>query len=308
MRVLVTTTSFQDTLGDHKELLEKQGFDLEYLRGPLTSDKLIDIIGNYDGIICGDDEINKDVILAAKNGKLKVISKYGIGIDKIDVEELKKTEIRLFSTPGVNNEAVAEHFFSLLLTFEKNIIAEHAFIQSKSWVRLIGHEIFEKSIGILGLGNVGKEIAKRAFAFGMKIYAYDLSYDVEFCEKYKITCCKSPAEMYDKINYLSLNLPLNSNTKHIIDKIAFNKFGNDIVIINTARSGLIDTDALLYSLSKNLIRGYLTDVLDIEPMEDDEALLNYENVIITPHIGSRNHETVERQGRAAVNNLINNLR
>lgn len=307
MKILLTTTSFQDTPGEHQRLLNSKGFIVDKLRGPLTSDRLINIIGNYDGIICGDDEINKDVINAAKEGKVKVISKYGIGIDKIDLEEIKKTNIKLFNTPGVNNEAVAEHFFSLLLTFEKNIIKENNLIQSQKWVRLIGHEIFNKSIGIIGLGNVGKEIAKRAHAFGMKIHSYDLAYDYNFCKKFDIKCYDDLSEMYNKIDYLSLNLPLNNKTKEIINSDAFNMFKNDIVIVNTARAGLIDRDALVYSLDNNKIRGYLTDVLDEEPMEENHPFLKYDNVIITPHIGSRNYETVARQGLAAVNNLLDNL-
>lgn len=307
MKILLTTTSFQDTPGQHQSLLYSKGFTVHKLRGPLTSDKLIPIIGDYDGVICGDDEITKEVIDAGLNGNLKVISKYGIGLDKVDLIELKKTKLKIFNTPGVNNEAVAEHFFSLLLTFEKNILQENKFIQSNKWIRLIGHEIYDKSIGIIGLGNVGKEIVKRAHAFGLKVHCYDIKYDLEFCEKYEVTCYDTIIDLYDKIDYLSLNLPLNKFTANIINEVAFNKFKSSIVIINTARAGLIDEQCLINSLKKNKIRGYLTDVLNTEPMIDNHPLLEFDNVIITPHIGSRNHETVVRQGLAAVNNLLNNI-
>lgn len=308
MKILLTTTSFQDTPGEHQSLLYSKGFIIDKLRGPLTSDKLIPIIGDYDGIICGDDEINKEVISAGLMGKLKVISKYGIGLDKVDLIEIKKTKLKIFNTPGVNNEAVAEHFFSLLLSFEKNIIKENEFMQSQNWVRLIGHEIFNKSIGVIGLGNVGKEIVKRAHAFGLKIHCFDKIYDSEFCEKYEVNCYDNITDLYDKIDYLSLNLPLNKYTSNIINKDAFAKFKSEIVIINTARSGLVDENCLIKNLRENKIRGYLTDVLDKEPMVANHPLLEFDNVIITPHIGSRNHETVARQGLAAVYNLVNNLK
>ncbi|MDC1416927.1 phosphoglycerate dehydrogenase [Flavobacteriaceae bacterium] len=308
MKILLTTTSFQDTPGPHLDLLNSKNFIIDKLRGPLSSNKLIPIIGDYDGIICGDDEINKEVISAGLKGKLKVISKYGIGLDKVDLHEIKKTKIKIYNTPGVNNEAVAEHFFSLLLSFEKNIIKENNYIQSQKWVRLIGREIFNKSIGIIGLGNVGKEIVKRAHAFGLKIHCFDKVYDSEFCKKYDVSCYKNMFDLFDKIDYLSLNLPLNSQTSNIINKDAFARFKKDIVIVNTARSGLVDEKSLINSLRENKIRGYLTDVLNKEPMIENHPLLEFDNVIITPHIGSRNHETVARQGLAAVNNLINNLK
>lgn len=307
MKILLTSTSFQDTPGPHQDLLYNQDFQVDKLRGPVSSNELIPIISKYDGIICGDDEINKNVINAAKSGKLKVISKYGIGIDKIDTNELRKTNIKLFNTPGVNNESVSEHFFSLLLSFEKHIIQQNNFIQNQKWVRLIGHEIFNKSIGIIGLGNIGKEIAIRASAFGLKIHAYDIKYDLVFCKKYNITTYKKLYNIFDKVDYISLNLPLNNSTRKIINKTAFEKINSNAVIVNTARSGLIDQKYLIESLKKNKIRGYLTDVLEKEPMIKNEPLLEYDNVLITPHIGSRNYETVARQGIKAVNNLINNL-
>ena len=308
MKILLTTTSFQDTLGPHLDLLYSKNFIINRLRGPLSSAELTPIIGAYDGIICGDDEINKAVISAGVKGNLKVISKYGIGLDKVDLHEVQKTKIKLYNTPGVNNEAVAEHFFSLLLSFEKKILKENSYIQSQKWVRLIGREIFNKSIGIIGLGNVGKEIAKRAHAFGLKIHVFDRVYDSEFCKKYDVNFYENVVNLFDKIDYLSLNLPLNAETANIINEDAFARFKKDIVIVNTARSGLIDEKCLIRSLRESKVRGYLTDVLDKEPMIENHPLLQFDNVIITPHIGSRNHETVARQGLAAVHNLFNNLK
>lgn len=307
MKILLTSTSFQDTPGLHNEKLNNLKCSIDKLRGPLTAKQLLPIIHNYDGIICGDDDFNAEVLIKGKKGKLKVLSKYGIGLDKIDLKAAKNNNILVFNTPGVNHCAVAEHTFALLLSFEKNIIEENNLIKKNKWVRLIGNEIYKKKIGVFGLGSVGKEVVKRSLAFGMEVYAFDKYEDVDFIKKYKINFSSSLESFISKIDYMSLNLPLNEFTFHLINKNVLKKIKTNLVIINTARADLVDQNALLESIKNSKIRGYLTDVLEKEPMIKNHPLLNFKNVIITPHIGSRNYETVQRQGLRSVENLSNFL-
>ena len=305
MKLLITSTSFQDTPGLHKEEILNKGFDIDYLRGPLTKKELIPIISKYDYIICGDDEYDKDVLKIGKESKLKVLSKYGIGLDKIDLEYAQNNNIHVFNTPNVNSEAVSEHVFALLLSFEKNIIAENQITKNNQWTRLIGHELFNRKILIMGMGSVGKEVCKKAKAFGMKVYGFDIKKDEAFINKYKINFTPNFKSILSEIDYISLNMPLNNSTKHIINEQIFEICKNEIVIINTARGELVNQDDLIDHLEKGNIRGYLTDVLDYEPIKPNHPLTKFNNVIITPHIGSRNYETVERQGLKAVFNLLN---
>ncbi len=305
LKILLTSTSFQDTPGKHHDLLKNKKIIIEKFRGPLTADQLLPIIDNFDGVICGDDEYNFEVLNKGSNSRLKVISKYGIGLDKIDLNAAKDFKIKIYNTPGVNHQAVAEHAFALLLSYEKNIIREHLITKAGKWKRLIGHEIFKKKAGILGLGNVGKNIAVKAKAFGMDVYAYDLNKDEEFNSKYDINFCETLDEFIHEVDYLFLSLPLSKSTKNIINSTVFYLMKENIVIINTARADLLDQKVLVKFLTNNKIRAYLTDVLEIEPMIKNHPLNNFKNVIITPHIGSRNYETVERQGVRAVNNLFN---
>jgi D-3-phosphoglycerate dehydrogenase len=304
MKILLTSTSFQDTPGKHQELLKEKGFEIDNLRGPLKESVLLPIIGDYDAIICGDDEITENVLKNAKNGRLKVISKYGIGLDKVDLIAAKKYEIPVTNCPGVNQDAVAEHVFALILAFEKNIVSEVNFTNAQKWERLIGHEIYGKSIGVIGLGNVGREIVKRARAFGMNVHGFDRVRDEEFINEYNVTFHEDVKTLFSEIDILSLNVSLNSGTSKIINSEAFNLFKEGVLLVNTARAGLIDHDALLENLTLGKLRGYLTDVLEEEPMTKNEPLHQFENVLITPHIGSRTYETVERQGLMAVNNLL----
>jgi D-3-phosphoglycerate dehydrogenase len=309
MKILLTSTSFQDTPGKHQELLKATGYEVDNLRGPVKADVLLPIIGNYDGVICGDDEYTAEVIEAGKKGQLKVISKYGIGLDKIDLTATKEWDIPVTNCPGVNHTTVAEHVFALLLSFVKHIPTELAHTKNGEWTRYTGNEIFGKTIGIIGLGKIGKEVAKRASAFGLTIIAFDQYWDQDFANTYKISQAHTPNELLAKSDIISLHTDLNAQTKHIIstDRIK-NILKQDAIIINTARGELVELEGLIWGLNEKKIKGYLTDVLEVEPMKKDHPLKNYSNVFITPHIGSRTFESVERQGTMAVENLLKFLK
>ena len=173
MKVLITTTSFQDTPGPHHDLLAQQGWDLTRERGPLPEDTMLKLVGDFDGIICGDDVFTKPV-LAQCLPRLKCLSKYGIGLDKIDLDAATELKIPVCNTPGVNHTTVAEHTIGLLLAMVRNIPKENGFVHQAQWKRITGRELAGQTLGLLGLGRIGKEVAKRAMAFGMKVLAYDI--------------------------------------------------------------------------------------------------------------------------------------
>ena len=168
---------------------------------------------------------------------------------------------------------------------------------------MIGHEIFKKKIGILGLGNIGKELAIRSLVFGLNVTVFDPVIDKKFVDKHQIKIVESIDKLVEDIDILCLCLPLNKNTFGIINKKLIKKSKNKILIVNTSRALIIDQDSLYYLLDNNLIKGYITDVLEVEPMTNNNKLINYENVIITPHVASRTFETVQRQGIMAVENV-----
>ena len=306
-KVLLTSTSFQDTPGKHQTELEAQGFELVKLRGPIKEEVLLPIIDQFDGIICGDDEITEAVIEKGKNGKLRIISKYGIGLDKVNLEAAKKYDIPVTNCPGVNQVTVAEHVFALILSNYKNIIQEHEFIQNQSWTRMIGNDVLGKTLGIIGLGSVGKEVAIRAKAFGMNVLAYDKFQDIDFTAKHQIHYVNGVNELFTQVDILSLNAPLNEETHQIVNEQSLGLLKPDVLIVNTARAGLVDQDAILNAASKGTIKAYFTDVLEEEPMIPNHPLLHNPRIVITPHIGSRTYENVERQGLMAVNNLLNHI-
>lgn len=306
MKILLTTTSFQDTPGKHHDLLNAQNWNIDYLRGPVDETVLLPIIHKYDGVICGDDEFTRQVIRAGKKGNLKVLSKYGVGLDRIDLEAAKEFGIRVANVPGINQVSVSEHVLALLFSFQKNIHLQYNSVQKKSWKRLIGNEIQGSTIGIIGLGYVGKELAKKCIALGMNVYGFDLYKDQIFLSEYpELTFADSLETIYNNASVISLHIPHTPKTEHLINRnVIFKKLKKKPIIINTARGMLVDSIALIDGLKSGKIKGYLTDVLSHEPIDDDEVLIGIENVIITPHVGSRTFQSVQRQGIMAIKNLL----
>lgn len=310
IKVLLTSTSFQDTPGKHQELLEAQGYSVDTLRGPIKESVLLPIIGDYDAVICGDDEYTREVIETGIKGKLRFISKYGVGLDKIDLVAAKELGVAVTNCPGVNQTSVAEHVLALILTYEKNVHLQHQTTSEGKWTRLIGIEVFGRTIGIIGLGAIGKELAKKSDALGLTVLAFDIHKDEDFLKAYPhVKFVDSLDEIYQAADYISLHLPHNKHTKNMIsEEVISNKLAKSPIIVNTARGKLVDSNAIVQGLRNKNIRGYLADVLESEPMLADEILRGEPGVIITPHVGSRTYQSVERQGSMAVNNLINLLK
>jgi D-3-phosphoglycerate dehydrogenase len=309
MKILLTTTSFQDTPGKHHELLNSQNWDIDYLRGPVEESVLLPIIHKYDGVICGDDEYTREVIKAGKEGNLKVLSKYGVGLDKIDLQAAKEFSITVTNVPGINQVSVSEHALALLFTFSKNIHLQYNSVQTGSWKRGIGSELQGKTLGIIGLGAVGKELGKKSSALGMNVLAFDIFKDQEFLDKYsEISFTSEIDDIYSKCDVISLHIPHTKQTDKLINDIVINtKLKKQPIIINTARGKLIDPVAVISAVKNKLIKGYLCDVLETEPILENEILLGIENIIITPHVGSRTFENVQNQGLKSISNLINSL-
>tara|TARA_Y100000816_G_scaffold79390_1_gene54143 strand:- start:1636 stop:2574 length:939 start_codon:yes stop_codon:yes gene_type:complete len=306
MKILLTTTSFQDTPGKHHDVLKDTGVEVDTLRGPVKEEVLLPIIENYDGVICGDDHYTRKVLKKGKEGKLKILSKYGIGLDKIDLEAAKELGIKVTNCVGVNHVAVSEHIFALILAFYKNMVDEINYTKKGKWERLIGHEIYGMGIGVAGMGRIGKEVLLRAKAFGLKLYAFDKYIDEDFAGKNAVTVCNTIERLATKVDILSLNMDANKDNHHIINKkLLVNHSKKGQLLVNAARGELVDESAIIYGLKHSILGGYATDVLGQEPMDSNHPFQKLNNVIMTPHIASRTYESVERQGIKAVKNLSN---
>ena len=307
MKILLTTTSFQDTPGPHDHILEDAGFKIIRERGPLPEKRMLDLVGDIDAFLCGDDEITSKVIDRALP-RLKVVSKYGIGLDKIDVEYLTDKGVPLTFCPGVNHTTVSEHTFALMLALFRKLVKEANHVAKGEWVRVTGNEIMGKTLSIIGLGRIGKEVAIRANAFGMKVIGYDLYWDEDFARGNQIIRAKSIDDALEQGDVVSLHVNLSDETRELINRERLSKMKDGVVILNCARGEIIHTQDVIDALHAGKIGGYGTDVLDVEPPPPDHPMLNAPNTVITPHIGSRTFESVERQATMAARNLVLALR
>jgi D-3-phosphoglycerate dehydrogenase len=302
-RVLLTTTSFQDTPGGHHQLLAETGWEIVRAPGPLTEEQTLALVGDIDAYICGDDAITRRVLEKARP-RLKVLSKYGIGVDKIDVKSATEFGIPVLFTPGVNHTTVAEHTFLLLLALEKNLLFHTDSTRNGGWKRKTGHELLEKTIGIVGLGRIGKEVAIRARAFGMKVIGFDVYWDEKFAVQHDVKRAATLEEVFAAANYLSLHTNLTPETRDMICTKSIAKMKQGVIILNCARGEIVNTAAIAAALQSGQVAGYGTDVLDQEPPPADHPLLKLPNCIVTPHVASRTYESVVRQATTAVQNLI----
>src|SRR5476649_2210023 len=307
MEIFLTTTSFEYTPRSHHDLLAKTGWEIINARGPLNEADTLALVGDVDGYICGDDAITRKVFEKARP-KLKVLSKYGIGVDKIDVKACTEFGIPLLFTPGVNHTTVAEHNFMLLLALEKNFLYHTDSTRSgdakTNWKRKTGHELLDKTIGIIGLGRIGKEVAIRSRAFGMNVIGFDVYWDEKFATDHDVKRAGSLDEIYAASDYISLHTNLTPETRDMISAKSFAKMKKGVLILNCARGEIVHTGDMVAALQSGQVGGYGTDVLDEEPPTPDHPLLKLPNVVCTPHIASRTYESVVRQATAAVENLI----
>lgn len=305
-RVLLTTTSFQDTPGAHHDMLATAGYEIVRERGPLPESRMLELAGEFDAFLCGDDAITAEVI-AKSLPRLKVISKYGIGLDKIDVKAATAAKIPVLFTPGVNHTTVAEHTFLLLLALEKNFLFHTDSTRSGGWKRKTGHEIASKTIGIVGLGRIGKEVAIRARAFGMEVIAFDVYWDEAFATAHQVKRAATKEEIFTAADYISLHTNLTPETRDMINAASIATMKKGAIILNCARGEIVHTADMVAALQSGQLGGYGADVLDEEPPAPDHPLLKLPNVVVTPHIGSRTAESVQRQACCSVENLVRYL-
>lgn len=306
-RILLSTTSYQDTPGPHHDLLASQDFEIVCERGPLPEGKMLELAGEFDAFLCGDDAITRAVIEKSLPC-LKVISKYGIGLDKIDLDFATSQKIPVLNTPGVNHTTVAEHTFGLLFCVTKRLVEVCGAARQGEWKRITGHEIMGKTMGIIGLGRIGKEVAIRARAFAMPVIAFDPYWDETFAAEHEVTRCASMHEVLTSADVVSLHCFLDDNTRGMINAGTISEMKEGAIVLNCARGELVETIDMVEALNAGQLGGYGTDVLDEEPPPADHPLLAADNCVVSSHIGSRTFESVERQAMRATNNLINFLK
>ena len=312
MRILLTTTSYQDTPGRHHDLLQASGFDVVRARGPLPEDQMLALLDEhdgFDGLLNGDDAITArfiDTALAAPT-PLKAIAKYGIGLDSIDVAHATTKKIPVLFTPGVNHTTVAEHAIGLMIAVSKHLWLHASKVKAGEWKRQTGRELAGKTLGVLGMGRIGKALIERAAGFDMKPIAFDIFWDKDFAKAHGVRRAESMEAVLGEADVISLHMPATEETRGWLnaERIALCK--DEAIIVNTARGTLVDESAVAEACRSGKLYGFGTDVMGQEPMVAPHPFQEIDNIIITPHVGSRTLESVERQAVRATQNIVNFL-
>jgi D-3-phosphoglycerate dehydrogenase / 2-oxoglutarate reductase len=279
------------------ELLETGGQLLVDVKTGLKEKELVAIVAGYSALVVrSQSKVTADVIDAAK--QLKVIGRAGVGVDNVDVDAATRRGVIVMNTPSGNTVSTAEHAFSLLVSIARSIPQAHASVKEGKWDRksFEGVELQGKTIGIFGMGRIGTEIARRAIAFGMRPVAYDPYLSPSRARSLQVELFEDLSDVLAQSDFLTMHMPLTPETKHLINAERIAKMKRGVRIVNCARGGLIDEQALYDALKSGQVAAAALDVYETEPPPADYPLRSLPNIVFTPHLGASTAEAQESVG------------
>ena len=302
-RLLVTPTSYGKNDSRLKTELEAQVGEVIYnpTRKPLRSDEVAELLPGIDGYIAGLDDIDAKAIKMADH--LKVIARYGVGVDKVDLDAAKEKGIVVTNTPGANSVSVAELALGLMLALARQIPEAVEAVHQGKWPRYAGISLEGKTIGILGLGAIGKQLARRLAGFDCKIVAFDPFADAAFAKDHQVELT-SLDHVIAWADFVSLHLPLSTETRGMVDETFLNKMKKGSFLINTSRGEVIDEEALFKALQSGHLKGAGLDAFAVEPPEAGNPLLSLPQVIATPHLGAQTDGATSNMGWLAMKDCL----
>jgi len=304
-KILITPRSFGKNDPTPINMLKEHGYEIvinPYGR-MLTKSEMLEHLRDADGVIVGIDPIDAEVIAGA--GKLKAIAKYGVGMDNIDVAFAESRNIAVTKTLGANSDSVAEFAVTLMLSVARRSVYFDAECRKSNWIKSSTIQMTGRTLGIIGLGAIGKLVAKKVKGFDMSVIVYDAFQDQEYAAANGVEYVDLET-LLRRSDFISLHVPLIDSTKKMISTPQFELMKKTAVIVNTARGGLIDEDALIFALKSKRIWGAGIDVFEEEPNIRPE-LLTLENVVLGPHCSASTLEAVDNMGIMSANNMIRSL-
>jgi D-3-phosphoglycerate dehydrogenase len=302
-RVLATPRSFFEEGRDAVEWLTQAGVEVvpSPVDRPLQEDELAALLGEVDGVVVGVDRIGRRA-LAAGRPRLRVVARNGIGVDTVDVQAATELGVVVTNAPSVNADSVADFTFALLLALVRRVVEADRAVREGRWPRLVGVELRDRCLGLLGFGRIGQRVAERARGFGMRTVAYDPVPDLAAAERLGVRLVSFP-EVLAQADFLSLHLPLTPQTRHLLGEEELRCMKPGSFLVNTARGGVVDEAALARALQEGWIAGAACDVFDEEPPRTS-PLLQAPNVLLSPHMASHTREAIARASRVAAENVL----
>jgi len=278
------------------ELSRDDQLDVEVKTG-LSEQELVGVIPAFSALIVrSQTRVTADILNAGS--KLRVVGRAGVGVDNVDVETATRRGVVVLNAPGGNTISTAEHAFSLLLAMARKIPHADADVRNKNWDKknFEGVELYNKTLGVIGMGRIGSELSRRAIAFGMRVVAYDPYLSATRARGLQVELVDELDDLLASADFISLHTPLTAETRHILDAERLSKTKRGVRIINCARGGLIDEAALTQALQDGHVAGAALDVFEVEPLPADSPLRDAPNVVLTPHLGASTAEAQESVG------------
>ena len=285
----------------YADVLHAAGWDIAYPppaeANILTPSELREALVGVSAVIAGGEAYTDE--LFRQFPTLRVVARVGVGYDSVDVAAATTHGVAVTVAPGTNHESVAEHAFALMLAFTRHVPVRNASIHAGGWPRHISRPLRGQTLGLAGLGRIGKAVAVRAVAFGMTVIAFDpVPVDLPGVERVTFD------ELLSRSDYLSLHLPLTGQTRHVMTRDTFARMKRGAVLVNTSRGGLVDEPALVEALRSGHLGGALLDVLEQEPPPANHPLMGMPNVILTPHAAGVDSKSLGDMARSAAESIV----
>jgi D-3-phosphoglycerate dehydrogenase len=292
-KVLIVTRTFGKYSNKPIEILKNNGFEI------FRSDN-IDSLKEFDALIVGTCKVTRDML---ENSSIKIIAKHGVGVDNIDLKTATRLGIPVTITTGANSSSVAELAIAYIFALSRNLINVHKeLFENRIWGNYSGIEISGKTLGIIGFGSIGKEVAKRAVCLGMKVLVYDPYVHKDQIKNFDVESVDFETVLKES-DFVSLHVPLVDETRKMIGEKELSLMKSSAFLINTSRGGLVDEIALANALKSKKIAGAALDVFESEPLKDS-PLFDCKNVIMTPHIGAHTFEAIYKMNMMAANSIV----
>jgi D-3-phosphoglycerate dehydrogenase len=302
MKVKVSTLAFSNNQYLVDALLQEfPDAEVNTLGVRMKDDALIDFFADADGAIVGLEPVTAEFL--DKLPKLRIISKYGVGLDNIDMEACKERKVNIGWTGGVNKRSVAEMALGFMLALSRNLYVTSNQLKQLHWNKNGGLQLTGKTIGIIGVGHIGKELVTLLKPFNCRILVNDIEDVSEVAASHELICVTKD-ELYPQSDIISIHTPFTESTADLINASVFAKMKSNAFLINTARGGIVNETDLKYALENNIIAGAALDVYETEPPVS-KALLSLPNLICTPHTGGNSYEAVVAMGMSAISHLVN---
>jgi D-3-phosphoglycerate dehydrogenase / 2-oxoglutarate reductase len=306
-KVLVSAPYMQPVIARFRDVFEENNIELFVppVEEHFTEEDLLQWMSDIDGVISGDDRFTERVLNAAP--RLKVISKWGTGIDSIDLQACQRLGIAVRNTPNAFSEPVADSVIGYILAFARNIAVQDRHMKHGGWQKIPSRSLRECTIGVIGVGNVGKAVIKRAAAFGMRLLGNDvLEMPAEFLAQTRIEMLTNES-LLRQADFISLNCDLNPTSYHLINDETLAFVRPNAVLVNTARGPVVDEAALIRALKEKRIAGAALDVFEAEPLSPASPLRQMDNVLLAPHNANSSPESWERVHQSTIKNLLEDL-